>query len=466
MAFLGKLNNLIKTSIILGIAVLGSLAISYLGVAKESIIMFFLLGVIFATVATRSSFWGIISSFISMMVINLLFTEPRYTFVIYDSGDLILLLFFLITAVVSGTITSRLQKQIVISKKNERTTQVLYKIASGFIAINGQRDIINRARYFIETYTGQISEVFIFKENSAELISTKNPKEYLINSSEGVIGKIILREEKGPIDAQQSIIIQSIATQMGIAIEGDRLYSEREQIRVEMGKERLRANLLRSVSHDLRTPLTALLGASNLLVEKFDVLEDEEKKKLAADMSEEIGWLTNLVENILNMTRINNEELLLKKDEEVVDDVVSEAISRTKRIMQGKNFSVTLPKSVISVPMDGKLIVQVIVNLLENAVRHTPKDSSISLDVEVAAGNVEFIVSDTGQGIHTSIEDKLFGRFVTMDKEIVDGKRGIGLGLTICKAIVEAHGGNIYSLPNTPTGSRFVFTLPLEEDKS
>lgn len=466
MVLLGNLGNWIKTTVIVGIAILGSLAISYLGVAKESIIMLFLLGVIFSTIVTSSSVWGIITSFVSMMIMNFLFTEPKYTFVIYDSGDFILLLFFLITAVVSGTITSRLQKQIEIAEKNERTTQVLYKIASGFIAISGERDIINRARYFIENYTGQKSKIVIFNDGLKELVSTKDSVEYSVNDSEGVIGKIIVMGDEGHTDRQEAIIIQSIATQMGIAIEGDRLYSEREQIRVEMGKERLRANLLRSVSHDLRTPLTALSGAGNLLAEKFDVLKDEEKKKLATDISEEIGWLTNLVENILNMTRISNEELLLKKDEEVVDDVISEAISRTKRIMQGRAFSVTLPKDVISIPMEGKLIVQVIVNLLENAVRHTPEDSSISLDVAMGNDHVEFMVSDTGEGIDNSIKDNLFERFVTLDKRIIDGKRGIGLGLTICKAIVEAHGGSIYSVPNTPTGSRFVFTIPIEEDKS
>ncbi|MGM0395872.1 MAG: sensor histidine kinase [Bacillota bacterium] len=466
----GMPGNWLKTTIIIGISILGSLGISYLGVAKESIIMLFLLGVIFSTIVTSSSMWGIITSVISMMAINFLFTEPRYTFVVYDSGDLILLLFFLITAVVSGTITSRLQKQIEIAERNERTTQVLYKIASGFIAISGERDIVNRAKYYVENYTGLKSEIIIFEEGSKtgdeSLENKKNYMEYSINGSDGQLGNIKVFRKSGMNDKQNEIIIQSIATQLGIALEGNRLYAEREQIRVAMEKERLRANLLRSVSHDLRTPLTALSGAGNLLAENFDVLRDDEKKKLATDISEEIGWLTNLVENILNMTRINNEQLMLKKEDEVIDDVVSEAVSRTKRILRERNFTVTLPNDVIYVPMDGKLIVQVIVNLLENSVRHTPKDSAVSLDVSPKDDQVEFSVSDTGEGIDSSIKDNLFERFVTLDKGIIDGKRGIGLGLTICKAIVEAHGGTIYSEENIPKGSKFIFTLPLEEGQN
>lgn len=457
-------SNWLKTTIIIGIAVVGSLGISYLGVAKESIIMLFLLGVIFSTIVTSSSMWGIIASVISMMGMNFLFTEPRYTFVINDSGDLILLLFFLITAVVSGTITSRLQQQIELAEKNEMTTQVLYRIASGFIAISGEKDIINRAKYFIETYTGLESEIIIYDEMNHDENAIGVNKDYLIKGSEGMLGKIRIPEYDSIKDRQTEIIIQSIATQLGIALEGERLYLEREQIRIAMEKERLRANLLRSVSHDLRTPLTALSGAGNLLADNFEELDDGEKKKLARDISEEIGWLTNLVENILNMTRINNEQLILKKEEEVVDDVISEAVSRTKTILRDREFQVKLPSEVLSVPMDGKLIVQVIVNLLENAVRHTPRESSISLEVEMKRGYVEFMVSDTGDGIDRKIKGSIFERFVTLDKGITDGRRGIGLGLSICKAIVEAHGGKIYTEANKPRGSRFIFTLPAEEE--
>ena len=223
--------------------------------------------------------------------------------------------------------------------------------------------------------------------------------------------------------------------------------------------------LLRSVAHDLRSPLTALSGAGNLLSDRYDQLTDGERRKLASDVSEEIVWLSDLVENILNMTRISESQLLLKKDAEVIDDVVSEAVKHTERLFRGRRFAVSLPDEVVTASMDGKLISQVIINLLENAVRHTPPESEISLAVSAGNSLLTFAISDTGSGVPKNIRGRLFERFVTQNDEIVDGKRGLGLGLAICKTIVEAHGGTIAYRDNEPHGSIFTFTLPMEEQE-
>lgn len=160
------------------------------------------------------------------------------------------------------------------------------------------------------------------------------------------------------------------------------------------------------------------------------------------------------------MTRINEAQLVLRKTDEVVDDVVSEAIAHVSRLMKDRRFTAHLPESVVTAPMDGKLIVRVLINLLENAIRHTTSASEIKLSVRETGAFLEVCVADTGDGIDTSIRDTLFDRFVTVNKGVADGKRGIGLGLAICKAIVEAHGGTIRAEENKPKGARFVFTLP------
>lgn len=456
--------NGIKTLLIFCISSAASVTISYLGIGKESIIMVFLLGVLFSTVLTSSYVWGVVSSIASLMLVNYLFTEPRFTLVIYDSNDIILLAFFLITAGVSGKITSRLQQQIQLTEKNERTTQVLYKIAAGFLPISGKKSIINRGVSFVDEYTGYSCNITLIDDDQiyGKPINELSCCDFNIVSNTGKLGVLSVLGMKKVEDGQSEIIIQAIATQMGIALEREQLNTEREKIKVAMEREQLRATLLRSVSHDLRSPLTALSGAGNLLYDKYYNLSDEERRNLAGDISEEIAWLTNLVENILNMTRINESQLLLKKDEEVIDDVVSEAVAHTRRIIKDRKFSITLPEEVIALPMDGKLIVQVLINLLENAVRHTPEGSEISLDVAKKGNQLEVTVADTGEGIDSSIEDRVFDRFVTLETGITDGKKGIGLGLTICKAIIEAHGGIIFTEPNIPTGSRFIFRLPLE----
>jgi len=240
-----------------------------------------------------------------------------------------------------------------------------------------------------------------------------------------------------------------------------RVREEQQETQRAMEREELRSTLLRSVAHDLRSPLTALAGTSRMLEDDYDRFSDEERRRFISDLSEEILWLTSKVENILNKTMIDEKNLILHREDEAVDDIVGEAVSRMSRLMRGRRFTVELPDEVVMAPMDGNLIVQVLINLLSNAVRHTPPESEITLCAEKEGDWVAFTVSDTGNGIDPAIRDTLFDRFVTLDTDSADRRRGIGLGLAICKAIVEAHGGEITARENEPHGAVFRFTLPL-----
>ena len=458
----------IKTILILVLTVASSLAVSLLGVGKESIIMVYLLGVLFTTVLTSSYFYGFFASFTSLMTFNFLFTEPRFTFVIYNRNDIVLLVFFLVTAVVSGIVTSRLQQQIELAAKNERTAQVLYQIASGFLSVSGRQMIAEQGTAYIREYAGCECRVELDggeRFPAGKVLQAGNGiREYRIESARGPLGVMkVAAGHDDRMDEWAELIIQTVVTQLGIALDREQLYNDQEQIRLTMESERLRATLLRSVAHDLRSPLTALLGAGNLLADNYHHLTNQERIKLATDISEEIIWLTNLVENILDMTRINESQLVIKKETEVVDDVVSEAVSHVDRLLRKRQFTVHLPDEVVMVPMDGRLIVRVLINLLENAVHHTQPDASITLTASVRDEEMEIAVADTGDGIDENVQQGLFDRFVTLDKVVSDGKRGIGLGLSNCKALIEAHGGSIRAEENTPKGAVFIFTLPMGE---
>ncbi|SMP55210.1 sensor histidine kinase [Anoxynatronum buryatiense] len=459
--FQNSLKTLITFVLTTGCAVF----VSSLGVDKESMIMVFLLGVLFTTVFTSSYLYGIFTSFASLMIFNFLFTEPRYTLVIYSRNDIILLLFFLVTAVVSGIVTSRLQQQMELAARNERTAQTLYQIASGFLSVSGNHSIIQRGISYIRTYAGCESRVTLNQDSGlqADSLSSASSREsarpYSLESAAGPLGTLEVYPQQ-PMEEQTELIIQAVATQLGIALDREQLYNQQEKTRLAMESERLRAALLRSVAHDLRSPLTALLGAGSLLADEYHHLADEERQQLAKDISEEIIWLTNLVENILDMTRINESQLVIKKESEVVDDVVSEAVSHVERLLRERRFSVSLPEDVVMVPMDGRLIVRVLINLLENAVLHTQPAAEITLTVTASERELVVTVADTGEGIDENLRDSLFDRFVTHDKTVSDSRRGMGLGLANCKALVEAHGGTIVAVPNHPRGSRFVFTLP------
>ena len=437
-----------------------SLLVNLFGVESESIIMVFLLGVLFTCVATSSRLCGVIAAVVSVVTFNFLFTEPRYTFLMYRASDIMLLAFFLVTAVVTATVTLRLRQQMTLSARNEQVARIMYRIASGFLSLSGARRMIDEGATYIREYTKHDCIVHMQGEPEPEFSEPYLP--YVLMDDAQRLGEF--RVLGGAPDEQDEKIVQAVTSQLGIALERDHLVSEREEIRLAMEREKQRSMLLRSVAHDLRSPLTALSGACSLLADNYDALDNAQRKKLAQDMSEEIIWLTSLVENILSMTRINEAQLVIHKQEEVVDDVVTEAVSHTARLFSERPFSVRLPDEVVTAPMDGKLIVQVIVNLLENAARHTPPGRAVSLEVEASGETLRVRVTDEGEGVPQEVSARLFERFAALERSVSDAGQGLGLGLAICKAIVEAHGGRIGVEPNSPRGARFFFTLPMREE--
>ncbi|HWQ50382.1 MAG TPA: ATP-binding protein [Terriglobales bacterium] len=444
--------NGIRSAFAMGGATAGALFLGSFGVENESIIMVFLLGVLFTAVLTSSRGCAIGAALLSAVLFNYLFTEPFFSFFIYSPSDLILLLFFLVTGIVSGTVTSRLQREMVLAGQSERTAKTLYLIAAGFLPMSGKESVVKKACDLVREHAGLDCEV--------RLDGEADPGGYGIPGGAGPLGRLVL---SGAPTEGQLLIVRAVCTQLGIALERENLVADREKIRLAMEKEQQRGTLLRSVAHDLRSPLTALSGAGNLLSDNYDELSDAERRKLAADISEETLWLAGLVENILNMTRISEHKMVLHKQDEVIDDVIGEAIRHTERLLRDRAVEVRLPDEVVTAPMDGRLILQVLINLLENAARHTPPGTPVTLTVKAGDGLLTVAVADTGPGIPPSIRPRLFERFVTKDDGIADGRRGLGLGLSICKAIVEAHGGELCVSDNRPVGAIFTFTLPLEE---
>jgi len=436
-----------------------------LGIGNENIIMIYLITVLFTTVFTRSYIYGTTSAFIAVIAFNYLFTEPQYTLQIYSSKDITLLIFFFVTAIVVGSVMSRLQKQMDIAGRNERTAKLLSEISSGFVGITGKENIILRGISYVQKHSGS-NAIIVLKEGTTYGSFTPKEndlqKEYPIYGATKELGRMIVYDTPESSIVDSAVIFKTIAAQIGFTLDREYMYYEREELRVAMESEKLRSTLLRAVAHDLRSPLTSLSGAGEMLYENFDKLTIEEQKKLSKDISEEMIWLTNIVENILNTTRINESKLILNREYEVVDDIVGEAVTHMKRLLSCRSFYVSLPEEVVELYVDGKLIAQVLINLLGNALRHNTMDASLELQVTASKTAVQFIVADTGNGIENSQKENLFQSFTKSKKGIADGQRGMGLGLSICKAVVEAHGGEIWMQDNTPKGTKIIFTLPLE----
>lgn len=242
-----------------------------------------------------------------------------------------------------------------------------------------------------------------------------------------------------------------------------RISGKKEAAAILAESEQLRANLLRAISHDLRTPLTTISGNAGNLLHNSHSFDDETKQQIYADIYDDSMWLTNLVENLLYSTRIEEGRMMLKTSPELVSEIIEEAMQHIRPNAKKHSITVNYGDDLLMVRVDAKLIVQVIINLVDNALKYTPLDTLISISAECKNGMAEIKIADTGKGISDVEKGKIFDKFYSGEHKIADNRRSLGLGLYLCKAIVEAHGGSIHVTDNLPHGSVFRFTLPLEE---
>ena len=252
-----------------------------------------------------------------------------------------------------------------------------------------------------------------------------------------------------------STMTTSMKQQAQMIAEKDKLLSETE-------KEKMRANLLRAISHDLRTPLTGIIGASSSYLDNGTLLTEEEKGAIVTHIHEDANWLLNMVENLLSVTRINNQSSTVKKTDESVEEIVSAAIHRLKKRIPEAAVNVSVPDELLILPMDAILIEQVLINLLENAIIHSQSREPILCYVDDDAQNVTFHVKDYGIGIDPSRLKNIFDGNSYIGNSESDSNKGMGIGLSICKKIIRAHDGTI-NARNHDQGAEFYFTLPKGE---
>ena len=237
-----------------------------------------------------------------------------------------------------------------------------------------------------------------------------------------------------------------------------------EATKAESEKERMRANLRRAISHDLRTPLTTIYGSSTTLLENRDMLTQEQKGRIITGIKEDSEWLIRMVENLLSVTRIDSGQVKIIKTPTVLEELIDSVMVKFKKRYPAQNIDIVLPDEMIIIPMDAMLIEQVVINILENAVQHAHGMTQLVLKVSALENHAVFEIIDDGCGIEPKKLETIFTGYNASSGEIADSqKKNAGIGLSVCATIVKAHGGHIEAENVKTGGTVFRFMLDMEE---
>lgn len=494
--------EILTATLIMIISTMISLFIDYIGFREANVIMIFILGVIIVNMKTRGYLLGFICSIISIFLFNFLFTDPRYSLEVYDKSYLVTFPIMLIVTFTIGTLTSKIQREAQNSLARENTTQILYRVSRKLLSATGTADVVGIGIKYLSRLLERTVICYLVQENKLTTpfiyTATKGEKDRtLLNKEEEAVAYWTLLNDKesgagtntfygakgyymplkshnkvlgvlgvscitGNLKPEQKFIFETVASQIYIALDREILAETQKNSKLEIESERLRSNLLRSISHDLRSPLAGIKGAISTIIETGELLSKDTKDELFQGIYDDTEWLIRLVENLLSMTRFEGGNMKIKKNIELVEEVVYEAVQRTSKRLKDHEIKVTVPEDVIMLSMDGNLIEQVLINLFDNAVKFTPKEALIEVKVYEEVGDVIFEVIDDGIGISEEILPHIFDRFFTNGDKISDSRRGVGLGLAICKSIVEGHGGKISAQNKDKGGAIFRFNIPKE----
>lgn len=470
--------------------------------SEANIITVYILSVLLTSIFTTQRIYSLISSVVSVLTFNFFFTVPVYTFSAAESGYPVTFLIMFISAFITSSLAVKLKQHAKQSAQNAYRTKILLETNQLLQKARQTEDIIavtaNQLNKLLKkdivfysvdkgtllppklfsTYEGNIDDYTNENERTVAMWVLKNNKHagattntlgsakclYLaVRVNEAVYGVVGISTQNSPIDSFENSILLSVLGECALAMENQRSNQEREDAAVLAKNEQLRANLLRAISHDLRTPLTSISGNANILFTSEESMDAPTKKRMFTDIYDDSLWLINLVENLLSVTRIEDGSMGLRLSSDLVEDVITEALRHVNRKKEEYHIEVRSSDSFILAKMDARLIVQVIINIVDNAIKYTNPGSEIILSTEKQKDLVVVKISDNGAGIPDESKLKIFDMFYTANTKIVDSRRNLGLGLALCKSIINAHGGEISVYDNVPHGTVFQFTLPAEE---
>lgn len=499
----GTLLDIGKSIGILFLATLLGFLFAELGFTEANIITVYILAVLLIAVFTGRRVYSLVASVVSVLVFNFFFTAPRFTFQAYGSGYPVTFVIMFLAAFLMGSLATRLKEQAKESAKSAYRTKVLLDTNQLLQQVDGKDEILAATAVQLVKLLGRDMVIYsaqpegpgtpqffpapeggpeedcvceaeqsvaawVLKNNNhagatTDVFSCAKCLYLAIRTGVRIYGVAGVAIAHSPLDRSEHSVLLSVLGECALALENEQNAREKEEAAVLAKNEQLRANLLRAISHDLRTPLTSISGNASNLMSNGGYFDEETKGRIYSDIYDDSMWLISLVENLLSVTRIEEGRMALNRTTELMDEVIAEALRHLNRNSIEHTIAVQSTGDYLLAQMDAKLIVQVVINLVDNAIKYTPPGSHISIFSEKRDGSILVRIADNGPGIPDESKPRIFDMFYTGKNLIADSRRSLGLGLSLCKSIIQAHGGRLSVEDNSPQGAVFQFTLPAGE---
>ncbi len=512
------------TGIVVLCGLAGWLCHYWLRVAETNTAMVFLLGV--GIVASRYGRGpAIAASIVNVLVFDFFFVPPVFSFNVSDVQYLLTFAVMLAIGLLISELTARRREQLRASQRQERRTAALYRFTKQLSEIAGVEFLVRTAgQQLREIFAGEV--VLYLRDSLGEPAGLRFGADtaiarFAVNSivaqwvadhdqiagmgtdtlpnatalfvpligSRRNVGALGVRPEDAErfLDPEQQRLLETCASLIALSIERDQSALEAHEAQLRVQAEQLRNSLLSSVSHDLRTPLAAIAGAAASLLQKQQAAESRQQagegpasssprpgtpgrgaggegRELLQSIVDEAHRLARLVDNLLDMTRLESGAVALNKQWHVLEEIIGAARNRLRSELAEHAVHVEIPADLPLLLLDGTLLEQAFSNILENAARYTPAGSRIDITARAVGPQVEIRIADNGPGLPPGTETRIFEKFFRANVSAADGRRGVGLGLTICQAIVLAHGGTIRAHNRPGGGAEFVIELPCGEN--
>ena len=468
--------------------------------SNSNIVTIYILAVLVTSIVTSQRIYGLIAAILYILLFNFLFIEPRFTLLVYDSTYLVTYFVSLIAALLTGSLAAKMKEAVSIAEENAAQAKILLNTSEQLekaqnslemsaIICRQLSGLLHRSVWFFTIKDGTVTEQYsclIRAEDRKELSErdreailwtaehrthsgalTKQYDDidrrwYSIHSEEYSYGILGIDMKQGQLSELERTLLLSVISEFTLSLNTARVNREKQETQIEAEKEHLRAGLLRSISHDLRTPLTAICGNAAHLSANSAVLSEEDRQKLYADLQENASWLAGQMENILSMTRLEN-DTPLRMSAENVEDVIEESLKHLYQPIDGHSIVFERSPETVFAVMDAKMIMLVLVNLVGNALKYTPNGSTVTISYQKEGSRVCVTVADDGPGIPEHDKEHIFELYYTGTHTAADSFRSMGIGLNLCMAILKAHGETLEAADNVPHGAVFRFYLKTEE---